>query len=218
MSHHDIPTNHIKSLTYGLHRGTNDFSECSNVYLFGTYHLDGDMLTSLARAQTRQPEDDNAHQYTWQQLVDSQSASDIQQALSRGCCRNVVDVGGVTQAKPMTGFVALNSIELRGVVSHLRNCFPGIQILDFDTKAPLDESRFITIREMAMTYVRDYLEATEELSLKTSSLRRSLLASLGLKNVSDDLWKEILNISYSGWERTGNTLKRINLLEQPALD
>lgn len=114
-------------ITYGYHRATNAYSKAKAVLLFGTYHLDQSMLLASARSQTRDPLNDDLQEFTLQQLTDSQAASDIQQALGRGCCREVMNEAGVTQGRPMLAFVGLNGIEHEGVLQHLDIAFPGFK-------------------------------------------------------------------------------------------
>lgn len=122
---HDL--SRYRFTTYGHHRATNQFSQAKAVLLFGTFHLDQQMLLSSARSQTRDPLDDDLQVFNHQQLADSQAASDIQQALGRGCCREVVNEDGVSQGRPMLAFVGLNRQEHCGVLTHLEKAFPGFQ-------------------------------------------------------------------------------------------
>ena len=190
--------------TYGKHRGDNQWSHCTSVFLAGTFHRDEGELSSLARSQTRKPLVDQAQPFTTKELVHSQTASDIQQALSRGCCREVMTVGGITQAKPMNAFVGLSRRELPHVVKHLRECFPGIQIVDLASGGSLVEEELLSTNAKVQKGLMDYLSISQETKIKASSIREILQEVVG-QEFSSALWSSAQKqVHVPGWIRQGH--------------
>lgn len=194
--------------TYGKHRGDNQWSHCTSVFLAGTFHRDEGELSSLARSQTRKPLVDQAQPFTTKELVHSQTASDIQQALSRGCCREVMTVGGITQAKPMNAFVGLSRRELPHVIKHLRECFPGIQIIDLASGGSLVEEELLSTKAKVQKGLMDYLTVSQETKIKASSIREILQEVVG-QEFSSALWSSAQKeVHVPGWIRQGHSWVR----------
>jgi hypothetical protein len=190
--------------TYGKHRGDNQWSHCTSVILAGTFHRDEGELSSLARSQTRQPLDDHAQPFTTRELVHSQTASDIQQALARGCCREVITVGGVTQAKPMNAFMGLSKRELPHVIKHLRDCFPGIQIYDMATGDQLAEEALLSMKAKVEKSLIDYLTITDEMRVKSKTIKSLVEEVVGF-SFSAMLWSSAQKaVHVPGWSREGH--------------
>ena len=195
--------------TYGKHRGDNQWSHCTSVFLAGTFHRDESELSSLARSQTREPLADQAQPFTTKELVHSQTASDIQQALSRGCCREVITVGAITQAKPMNAFVGLSRRELPHVIKHLRECFPGIQIIDMASGDSLTEEELLSTKAKVQKGLMDYLSVAMEAKIKCSTIRDILKEVIG-QEFSDALWSSAQKeVHIPGWSRQGHSWQRV---------
>lgn len=191
--------------TYGKHRGDNSWSHCTSVILAGTFHRDEGELSSLARSQTRSPLDDQAQPYTTKELVHSQTASDIQQALARGVCREVMTVAGVTQAKPMNAFMGLSKRELPHVVKHLRDCFPGIQIYDLATGDKLSEEDLLSTKAKVQKGLIDYLSICSEGQVKSNKIKAMLEELLG-QTIKAALWtKAQQDVHIPGWVKQGHS-------------
>ena len=195
--------------TWGRHRGTNAFSQASAVLLFGTLHLDPGLLNSMARAATRDPLNNALQQeaYTLQELCDSQTAADIQQALSRGRCREVMLVNGKTVCRPMLAFTALHKQEYEGVLKHLQTAFPGF------THVPLDDAARQarkTSGELALELcevILKQLDKADTPSIKTSDLRDRVnrgLEDAGRDPIGDKNWSRTTKgFKPAGWELRG---------------
>jgi hypothetical protein len=202
---HEEDQDQLYFTTYGKHRGDNQWSNCTSVILAGTFHRDEGELSSLARSQTRCPLDDSAQPFTTKELVHSQTASDIQQALSRGVCREVMAVNEVTQAKPMTAFIGLSKRELPHVVAHLRTCFPGIQIFDITTGNKLAEEALLSIKAKVQKGLMDYLCLTEDTVVKSKTIKALLEELLG-QSFSSALWSSAQkDVHVPGWTREGHS-------------
>ncbi len=194
--------------TWGKHRGSNQWKDCQNVFLFGTLHLDEAMLSSLARAQTRNPLEDDLQPYSTRELIHSQTASDIQQALSRGSCREVSTIDGVTQANPMNAFLALSKRELPYVVGHLRSCFPGIQIFDVDTQALMQEEKYLSLSEKVSGCIQEYLSVAKTDSVKTKDIKAWIEDHLDIV-IDKSLWSRAKENAHTpGWIRKGQSYAR----------
>ncbi|HBH71958.1 MAG TPA: hypothetical protein DDY43_00595 [Synechococcales bacterium UBA10510] len=200
---HDLSRYHF--ITYGYHRATNEYSQVKAVLLFGTFHLDQGMLLSSARSQTRDPLDDDLQEFTLQQLADSQTASDIQQALGRGCCREVVSEVGVSQGKPMLAFVGLNSQEHAGVLQHLETAFPGFK------HSPLSLPK----ESMRVQAIKAGLEILKTLPKEVASVRTKELQDLIRERFPDKIADRTIRAVVQAiveqatrWEKKGHTLKR----------
>lgn len=196
--------------TYGKHRGDNQWSNCTSVFLAGTFHRDEGELSSLARSQTRKPLDNTAQPYTTKELVHSQTAADIQQALARGCCREVMTVGDTTQAKPMNAFVGLSKRELPHVVKHLRDCFPGIQIIDLATGDNLVEEELLSLKSKLQKGLIDYLTVSQDIKVKSASIKEIIEGLLGCP-INPTLWtKAQRDVNIPGWIKQGHSWIRIS--------
>ena len=196
--------------TYGKHRGENRWSHCTSVFLAGTFHRDESELSSLARSQTGRPLDDEAQPYTAKELVHSQTASDIQQALSRGVCREVMTVDGITQAKPMNAFVGLSKRELPDVVKHLRDCFPGIQIIDCASGDSLVEEALISMKSQVRKELIDYLSTSTDSKVKSSSIKTVLEEAISAP-FSSALWSSVQKgVHIPGWKQRGHSWVRLH--------
>lgn len=205
---HEEDQDQLRFTTYGKHRGDNQWSNCTSVILAGTFHRDEGELSSLARSQTRRPLDDSAQPFTTKELVHSQTASDIQQALSRGVCREVMVVNEVTQAKPMTAFIGLSKRELPHVVAHLRTCFPGIQIFDITTGDKLTEAVLLSIKSKVQKGLSDYLSVTDDSVVKSKTIKTLVEEMLG-QTFSSALWSSAQKeVHIPGWTRTGHSWTR----------
>lgn len=206
-----IPDDDLKQTrftTYGKHRGDNQWSDCTSVFLAGTLHRDEGELASLARGQTRQPLDDSLQPYTTKELVHSQTASDIQQALSRGSCRSVITLGSNTHAKPMNAFLGLSKTELPHVIKHLRECFPGIQIIDLATGESLVEEALLSTTDKLRNGLIHYLQVCREDKVKGVVIRELLEQQLGIL-ISGPTWTRAnKEVFVPGWERRGYTWMR----------
>ncbi len=200
LGEHDLSRFHFT--TWGKHRASNDWSQCMNVFLFGTLHLDEQVLAASARAQTRHPLQDTLQPYTSRQLAYSQIASDIQQALSRGSCRQVTTINDVTQANPMSAFLGLSKRELPHVVKHLRECFPGVRILDADTHHLLNTDDYNSDQEKVAGCIEEYLLAAPTVTVKTKEMKRWIEDQLGISLKDRNLWNRSRDKAKTpGWIR-----------------
>jgi hypothetical protein len=195
--------------TYGKHRGDNQWANCTSVFLAGTFHRDEGELASLARGQTRNPLIDSLQPYTTKELVHSQTASDIQQALSRGSCREVITISGTTHAKPMNAFIGLSKTELPHVVKHLRQCFPGIQIIDLATGESLVEEQLLSTIDKARQGLIDYLSVTTLDQVKGSAIKEVVEQRVGTL-LSSKLWAEAQKtVVIPKWNKQGHSWFRV---------
>jgi hypothetical protein len=205
--------NRYRFTTYGRHRGTNEFSNAAAVLLFGVLHQNAGELTSLARAQTRDPLDDQIQNYTVQELVDSQVASDIQQALCRGRCRHVETINGLTECKPMLAFVSVAKREFNGVLNHLNTAFPGFSETPLDT--PSREKK-LTVTELAVREAKSCLKGAKAMNIeavKSSQVRELVnrrLEEVGLQPLPSKHWHRVASqVNVRGWARQGHSFIRV---------
>ncbi|QEY32032.1 hypothetical protein EVJ50_07055 [Synechococcus sp. RSCCF101] len=184
-----ISTEGIHYTTYGKHKATNEYRDCTSVVLLGTYHYDERVVSSLARAQTRTPEKQVAD-YTTREILNSQTAADIQQALSRGMCRSVMKAADIIQAKPMVGFVALSSREQHGVLELLEEAFPGIRILDYETLRPISLVDTMSTTELTARCLADHLHSLPPATSRKRASVRVEVERLTERSVTPKIWRD----------------------------
>jgi hypothetical protein len=108
-------------LTWGVHTGTNDYSEFDNVIVFNTYWLANSTTTGYVDLYGGKVEKANIEEVAEQQMV-----LDFYQGVSRSITRrNTVDAEGITQALPCTIHL-LGSFNKREL-DYLDKVMPGIQ-------------------------------------------------------------------------------------------
>jgi hypothetical protein len=119
-------------------------------------------------------------------------------------------VDGITQAKPMNAFVGLSRRELPDVVKNLRDCFPGIQIIDCASGDSLVEETLISMKSQVQNGLIDYLSTSTDPKVKSSSIKTALEEAISA-SFSSALWSSAQKgIHIPGWTQRGHSWVRLH--------
>jgi hypothetical protein len=171
----------VQVLTYGLHRGTNDYKDCDVIVLFGSFYPSPIQAASNVLLHGGDPEREDLMEIGWKQaLVDAYQA--VNRTVMRHC---FVDEHGETQAQPQTIYLFenLNKTQQKLWASML----PESIFMREDLAAQVER-------------VLSYLTASTRAKEKKHDIRKATGLRKG-DGIPDRQWREICSVvtKRCGW-------------------
>lgn len=196
----------INILTWGDETSLNQFSHCEVVILAGLLHLPHLTIASQIIGQQDSYEVSTNHKQV-EEVLDSEIAHSVYQAISRGACR-VVENG---QAKAMEVYLFHSKANLQVT---LQSIMPGLKWNVWVPSFKAEDTKLSEIDIKAME-IKAYLDKLPEDRVKVST--KEIREALSLDTQIDKLRKlfdrAIQKICCSGlWQRQGQALVRVGYL------
>lgn len=196
----------INILTWGDETSLNQFSHCEVVILAGLLHLPHLTIASRIIGQQDSYEVSTSHKQV-EEVLDSEIAHSVYQAISRGACR-VVENG---QAKAMEVYLFHSKANLQGA---LQSIMPGLKWHVWVPSFAAEDSKLSEIDIKAMA-IKAYLDKQPEdrLKVSTKEIREALSLDTQIDKVRKLYDRAIQKICCSGlWQRQGQSLVRMGYL------
>lgn len=196
----------INILTWGDETSLNHFAHCKVVILLGMLHLPHLEVASQIVGQQDQLAANTSNKQV-EQVIDSEIAHSVYQAISRGACR-VVENG---QAKPMTVYLFHPKANLQAA---LQSVMPGLQ---WKTWLPsfIGEDSNLSLVDIQAMQIKSFLDDQPEDRAKvpTKEIRGALSLDTQVDKVRKAFDRAIEKICGSGlWVRQGHSLVRMGML------
>lgn len=196
----------INVLTWGDETSLNRYAHCEVVILVGLLHLPHLDIASLVVGQQDSLEATASNELV-EQVIDSEIAHSVYQAISRGACRVVED----GQAKPMEVYLFHRKANLQQT---LQSIMPGLVWKTWMPTHIGEETRLSQIDIQAMQ-IKAYLEAQPEdrTKIPTREIRAALSIDTGIDRCRKTFDRAIEKLCYSGfWVRHGHSLARMGAM------
>ncbi len=171
----------IQVLTYGMHRGTNDFKDYDVIVLFGLFYPSPIHAAGNVLLHGGDPEKEELMEIGWKQAL-----AEAYQAVNRTVMRNCfVDGYGDTQAQPQTIYLFENLNKTRQKL--WESMLPESIFMREDTAAQVER-------------VLSYLTVSTRAKEKKSDIKKATGLRKG-DGIPDRQWREICSIvtKRSGW-------------------
>ena len=184
-------------LTWGMETGLSEYSYAENVILAGVLHRDRIEVAGAAVGQLQDLVAPVSGE-TLSDIVASEVAHSVYQALSRGACR-VVENG---EARPMNAWIIHRSTELRGLLQRL---MPGVRFQEW-TPEDVSLGNKVMRTLVGLVAVLEALPASE-MSISTRRLKQLM----GLDESAKSTFTRALKALPDGapWRHTGRSLIRV---------
>lgn len=196
----------INILTWGDETSLNQYAHCEVVILAGLLHLPYLDMASKIVGQQDCLEASASHQQV-EQILDSEIAHSVYQAISRGSCR-VVENG---QAKPMEVYMFHKRSSLQ---STLQWIMPGLVWTNWIPTC-MGEGTSLGQTDIQAMQIKEYLDRQpeERARVPTKEIRQALLIDSSIDKYRKAFDRAADKVCNSGfWIRHGQSLMRVGLM------
>lgn len=193
----------INILTWGDETSLNSYSHCEIVILAGLLHMPHLTIASRIIGQQDSYAVSTSHKQV-EEVLDSEIAHSVYQAISRGACRVVED----GQAKPMEVYLFHSKANIQ---SALQSIMPGLKWNVWIPTFANEDSKHSEIDIKAME-IKAYLDKQPEQRIKvpTKEIRDALGLNIHIDKLRKVYDRAIQKVCCSGlWQRHGQSLIRI---------